>query len=111
VNIESYASRKARLGTAGARRAVLGVRVDDVILDEAVRAIRVAVETGARCHTCDYLAGRVSRAPGWMRARGLEWVFRLMQQPHRLPRILRVWQFGALATASALTSRIRREGR
>jgi UDP-N-acetyl-D-mannosaminuronic acid transferase (WecB/TagA/CpsF family) len=46
-----------------------------------------------------------------MQARGLEWLFRLIRQPSRLPRILRVWQFGAVAAGVALASRFRREGR
>lgn len=32
----------------------------------------------------DYYSGRIPRAPAWMRGLGLEWVFRLMQEPGRL---------------------------
>ena len=32
----------------------------------------------------DFLGERVSRAPMWMRSTGLEWVFRLLQEPKRL---------------------------
>jgi N-acetylglucosaminyldiphosphoundecaprenol N-acetyl-beta-D-mannosaminyltransferase len=32
----------------------------------------------------DMLAGRVRRAPLWMQGRGLEWLFRLVQEPRRL---------------------------
>lgn len=32
----------------------------------------------------DFLSGNVARAPGWMQAAGLEWLFRLMQEPRRL---------------------------
>ena len=35
----------------------------------------------------DYLAGRVRRAPGWMRQAGLEWLFRLVRQPWRVKRM------------------------
>ncbi|MHB8611827.1 MAG: WecB/TagA/CpsF family glycosyltransferase [Candidatus Dormibacteraceae bacterium] len=35
----------------------------------------------------DYLTGRVRRAPAWMRRAGLEWVFRLAQQPWRARRM------------------------
>lgn len=38
--------------------------------------------------TFDYLAGRVPRAPRWMRRSGLEWLYRLLQQPGRWPRII-----------------------
>ena len=38
----------------------------------------------------DFLSGRKRQAPGWMQARGLEWLFRLSQEPARLlPRYLR----------------------
>lgn len=38
----------------------------------------------------DQYAGRVRRAPGWMQRSGLEWLFRLLQEPLRLgPRYLR----------------------
>jgi N-acetylglucosaminyldiphosphoundecaprenol N-acetyl-beta-D-mannosaminyltransferase len=38
----------------------------------------------------DFLAGRKRQAPAWMQERGLEWVFRLSQEPRRLlPRYLR----------------------
>ena len=37
----------------------------------------------------DFHAGRVSQAPSWMQQRGLEWVYRIMQEPRRLlPRYL-----------------------
>jgi len=38
----------------------------------------------------DFLSGRKRQAPAWMQARGLEWLFRLSQEPLRLlPRYLR----------------------
>jgi N-acetylglucosaminyldiphosphoundecaprenol N-acetyl-beta-D-mannosaminyltransferase len=32
----------------------------------------------------DYYAGTVARAPEWMQQRGLEWFYRLLQEPRRL---------------------------
>jgi exopolysaccharide biosynthesis WecB/TagA/CpsF family protein len=32
----------------------------------------------------DFLAGRVSRAPRWMRRSGIEWVWRLLSEPRRM---------------------------
>lgn len=32
----------------------------------------------------DFMAGKVARAPAWMRKIGLEWVYRLLQEPKRL---------------------------
>lgn len=34
--------------------------------------------------TIDFLAGQVRRAPGWMQRTGLEWTYRLAQEPRRL---------------------------
>jgi N-acetylglucosaminyldiphosphoundecaprenol N-acetyl-beta-D-mannosaminyltransferase len=37
----------------------------------------------------DFHAGRVSQAPRWMQERGLEWIYRIAQEPRRLlPRYL-----------------------
>jgi len=32
----------------------------------------------------DYFAGNIKRAPKWMQGFGLEWLFRLIQEPKRL---------------------------
>ena len=34
----------------------------------------------------DFLSGQKRRAPGWMQRHGLEWLFRLLQEPRRLGR-------------------------
>ena len=34
--------------------------------------------------TFNFLAGRVKRAPRWMQKSGLEWVYRIVQEPGRL---------------------------
>src|SRR5439155_990836 len=50
----------------------------------AVRArlsARVVLSVGA---AFDFHTGRVRQAPQWMQARGLEWLFRLSQEPRRL---------------------------
>lgn len=43
--------------------------------------VPVAIGVGA---TIDFLAGRVKRAPNWMRHSGTEWIYRLIQEPKRL---------------------------
>ncbi len=45
----------------------------------------VAIGVGG---TFDYLAGRIPRAPGIVRAAGFEWLYRLLQQPWRWRRQL-----------------------
>jgi len=41
----------------------------------------------------DYAAGVTSRAPGWMRRAGLEWLYRLIRQPWRWRRMLALPRF------------------
>jgi exopolysaccharide biosynthesis WecB/TagA/CpsF family protein len=48
--------------------------------------VPVAIGVGA---TIDFLAGAVKRAPVWMRKTGLEWFFRVAQEPRRLAK--RYW--------------------
>ncbi|MFC9978799.1 WecB/TagA/CpsF family glycosyltransferase [Gordonia sp. NPDC127522] len=62
-----------------------------------------------------FLAGDVSRAPGWMQASGLEWLYRMIEDPKRLGkryattnpysayRILRFtdWRFNAVRSKSS----------
>jgi N-acetylglucosaminyldiphosphoundecaprenol N-acetyl-beta-D-mannosaminyltransferase len=43
--------------------------------------VPVAVQLGA---TLDFVAGRVRRSPRWMQKTGLEWVYRMAQEPRRL---------------------------
>ncbi|MFA6526195.1 MAG: WecB/TagA/CpsF family glycosyltransferase [Candidatus Buchananbacteria bacterium] len=48
--------------------------------------IKVAIGIGG---TFDFLAGRMRRAPKWMRQLGLEWLYRLIKEPRRWKRIWR----------------------
>ena len=43
--------------------------------------VPVSVQVGA---SLEFAAGRFARAPRWMQRTGLEWVFRLLQEPRRL---------------------------
>ena len=47
--------------------------------------IRLAIGIGG---AFDFHAGRIARAPTFMRLLGAEWLFRLCRQPSRLPRII-----------------------
>jgi N-acetylglucosaminyldiphosphoundecaprenol N-acetyl-beta-D-mannosaminyltransferase len=53
-------------------------------LGERLSGVRVAMGVGG---AFDYLTGRVPRAPMWMRQAGMEWLFRLAQQPWRIRRM------------------------
>ena len=47
-------------------------------------SIKIAMGVGG---TYDFIAGKVKRAPGFMRSLGLEWLWRLIKQPQRVGRI------------------------
>lgn len=57
--------------------------------------VPVMIGVGA---TIDFLAGHVKRAPLWMQRCGLEWIFRLLQEPRRLFKryMTDLWHFGIL---------------
>lgn len=61
---------------------------------------RVLLAFGA---SADFLAGKVDRAPEWMQERGLEWAYRLRQEPRRLAR--RYLVEGPTAVARLLPAR------
>jgi N-acetylglucosaminyldiphosphoundecaprenol N-acetyl-beta-D-mannosaminyltransferase len=69
--------------------------------------VPVAIGVGG---TIDFLAGRMARAPQWMRRTGTEWLYRLMQEPRRLAgRYARdCWYFGGLLAAQWCRTRLRR---
>jgi N-acetylglucosaminyldiphosphoundecaprenol N-acetyl-beta-D-mannosaminyltransferase len=54
----------------------------------------------------DYLAGRVPRAPRWLADNGLEWIFRLAIEPHRM---WRRYLLGNPAFLARVLSEARRE--
>jgi N-acetylglucosaminyldiphosphoundecaprenol N-acetyl-beta-D-mannosaminyltransferase len=50
----------------------------------------------------DVISGRLKRAPAWMRRCGLEWLFRVIQEPWRLPRLKALPQIAWVAVVAAL---------
>jgi N-acetylglucosaminyldiphosphoundecaprenol N-acetyl-beta-D-mannosaminyltransferase len=61
----------------------LGAPQQDVWIRANRDRLDVPVCMGVGC-VLDLLAGKVSRAPVWMQRSGLEWLFRLVQEPGRL---------------------------
>jgi N-acetylglucosaminyldiphosphoundecaprenol N-acetyl-beta-D-mannosaminyltransferase len=57
---------------------------------DALLTVRMAMGVGG---SLDFISGRVQRAPGWMQRLGIEWVFRLLQQPWRWRRMLAIPRF------------------
>jgi N-acetylglucosaminyldiphosphoundecaprenol N-acetyl-beta-D-mannosaminyltransferase len=61
----------------------LGAPRQDLWIREHQPRLQVPVAMGVGC-VFDLLAGSVRRAPPWMQRNGLEWAFRLSQEPQRL---------------------------
>jgi len=70
----------------------LGQPAQEFFLDKyrQVLQTRVALGVGG---SFDVLAGNLQRAPRWMQHWGLEWLYRLLQEPWRISRILRLPRF------------------
>lgn len=56
----------------------------------AKSGVKIAMAVGG---SFDYLLGKVPRAPYWFRKLGLEWLFRLLVEPWRVRRQLRIISF------------------
>ena len=65
----------------------MGVPLQEKFLEEnlAKLNIKVGITVGG---SFDVLAGELNRAPGWMQKIGLEWFYRLLQEPQRFKRIM-----------------------
>ena len=66
-----------------------GAPKQDLWVDQYLKnlpTVRVAMGVGG---TFDFLAGKIKRAPAFMRSLGLEWLWRLMQESRRIGRIWR----------------------
>jgi N-acetylglucosaminyldiphosphoundecaprenol N-acetyl-beta-D-mannosaminyltransferase len=61
----------------------LGSPKQELWIDRAGDAIRPAVALGLGA-VLDFLVGRQKRAPRWMASAGLEWLYRLAQEPRRM---------------------------
>ncbi|MFZ1720550.1 MAG: WecB/TagA/CpsF family glycosyltransferase, partial [Candidatus Moraniibacteriota bacterium] len=51
---------------------------------DKVSELRIGIGVGG---AFDFLTGKRKRAPKWLRAIGLEWLWRVIQQPSRIRRI------------------------
>ncbi|HVP05104.1 MAG TPA: WecB/TagA/CpsF family glycosyltransferase [Dehalococcoidia bacterium] len=61
----------------------LGCPKQDLWLADNKHALNASLAVGVGC-VLDVLAGGVSRAPGWVQSAGVEWLYRLYQEPRRL---------------------------
>ena len=61
----------------------MGAPRQDLWIRESLRRLGVPVVMAVG-GLFDFYSGRIPRAPFWMRSLGIEWVFRLLQEPGRL---------------------------
>jgi N-acetylglucosaminyldiphosphoundecaprenol N-acetyl-beta-D-mannosaminyltransferase len=81
-------SREGTLETLRAARpdvvlVALGAPKQELWIAESAAALRPAVLLGVGA-AVDFVAGTVQRAPDWISAAGLEWLYRLAREPRRL---------------------------
>jgi N-acetylglucosaminyldiphosphoundecaprenol N-acetyl-beta-D-mannosaminyltransferase len=60
-----------------------GTPKGELWIDRFSDRIRPAVAVGVG-GSLDFIAGRIRRAPAWMSRAGIEWLFRLLQEPRRM---------------------------
>ncbi len=61
----------------------LGAPKQEFFIDEHIRPLKVPIAVGIG-GSFEILSGSIERAPKWMQSSGLEWAFRLHQEPRRL---------------------------
>lgn len=87
----------------------LGTPKQERWIHQVLARIRPAVAIGVGA-SLDFVADRVRRAPRWMAHAGLEWLFRLAQEPRRLARryLLKDPRFLLILARTALAPRSQR---
>lgn len=88
--IEEESDILRRIQSSGAKTLLVayGAPAQDLWIDRVLPklpSVRIAMGVGG---AFDFFAGKQKRAPMWLRSMGLEWLWRLIKQPSRLPRIL-----------------------
>lgn len=92
--VDDEAAVAARIGASGARIlfVALGMPRQERFIRRWRDELGVALSLGVG-GSFDVISGRLKRAPGWMQRAGLEWLFRLVQQPSRWRRMLALPRF------------------
>ena len=80
---EDYLIRKINDSEADLLLIALGVPLQEKWLDRNVSRLRPRVAMGVG-GLFDFYSGQIPRAPQWMRKTGLEWTYRLYQEPKRM---------------------------
>ncbi len=80
---EDPVAERVRASGAQLVLVALGAPKQERWIHRSLPRLRPAVAIGVGA-TLDFIAGRVQRAPRWMSRSGLEWLYRLLQEPRRL---------------------------
>src|SRR5215471_1600302 len=84
---EEVALQRLRSASPDLVLVALGSPKQEIWIHRVSGAIQPSVAIGVGA-SFDFIAGRVRRAPRWMAKSGLEWVFRISQQPRLIRRYL-----------------------
>ena len=84
-----------------------GVPAQDLYVDRYLPQLGVSVAMGVG-GLFDFVSGRIRRAPMWMRETGLEWIYRLLQEPGRMWRRYLVGNLSFLARVALQRAGLRR---
>ena len=82
----------------------LGFPKQEIWISENLPKIPVTIAMGVG-GSFDYISGRVKRAPGFLRSIGLEWAFRLVNEPWRVKRQIVLPKFAYLVLKEKLRSK------
>lgn len=93
---EGAVAEQVRASRADMLLVARGVPSQDLFIDRHLPLLGVKVAMGVG-GLFDFVSGRIPRAPMWMRETGLEWAFRLMQEPGRMWRRYLVGNLSFLA--------------
>ena len=82
----------------------LGIPKQEKWIRRHMRTLGVPVCVGVG-GSLDVIAGKVRRAPVWMQRCGLEWLYRTIREPRRLPRLAALPAFAIMTLRVALARR------
>lgn len=83
VTEEGRVAAEVRASGAEVLLVARGVPSQDLFIDRYLPLLGAPLAIGVG-GLFDFVSGRISRAPMWMRETGLEWIWRLMQEPGRM---------------------------
>ncbi len=93
---EGQVAAQVRSSGADVLLVARGVPMQDIFIDRQLHQLGVKVAIGVG-GLFDFVSGRIDRAPAWMRDTGLEWIYRLRQEPARMWRRYLLGNFTFLA--------------